>query len=84
MQYICKYCGKTVVHDYGLGGVGYLPSLIDHLILVHRDKLEEIGAIYLSDIPNECYIKKMEERTVGRRSAKKAKENGEIMYSNIV
>lgn len=58
MQYICKYCGKTVVHDYGLGGVGYLPSLIDHLILVHRDKLEEIGAIYLSDIPNECYIKK--------------------------
>lgn len=84
MQYICKYCGKTVVRDYGLGGLGYLPSLIDHLILSHRNKLEELGSIYLSDIPNECYIKKMEEKTVGRGSTKKAKENVEIMHSNIV
>lgn len=54
--FVCKYCGKTITVNSNLEGKGSsLVALVDHIIIQHRDKIEEIGAIYLSDIPKECY-----------------------------
>ena len=54
-QYICKYCGQAVMKDYDYPSINTLPYLVDHLILKHNSKMEEIGSIYLSDIPKRCY-----------------------------
>lgn len=54
--FVCKYCGKAITVNSNLEGKGSsLVALVDHIIIQHRDKIEEIGAIYLSDIPKECY-----------------------------
>ena len=58
---VCKFCGKVIMVDKRFDDRGSsLVSLVDHIIINHRDKIEEIGAIYLSDIPKECYELKEE------------------------
>lgn len=52
---VCKYCGKVITTTSNEGKGSSLVALVDHIIIQHRDKIEEIGAIYLSDIPKECY-----------------------------
>ena len=60
-QLICKYCGKAVTVSSNHTDRGSsLVTLVDHIIIQHRDKIDEIGAIYLSDIPKECYTVKEE------------------------
>ena len=54
-SYICKYCEKAIPKRDTLNDRVYL---IDHLLMCHKDKLEEFGGIYLNDIPKECYILK--------------------------
>lgn len=71
-KYICKYCNKTVVNDYGFDSHDNLVTLIDHLILCHRDRLEELGGIYLNDIPKRCYI--LEVNACGGSKAEDKKE----------
>lgn len=61
-QLICNYCGKAVTISSNHANKGSsLVTLVDHIIIQHRDKINEIGAIYLSDIPKECYKVKEEQ-----------------------
>ena len=53
--YICKYCGRrTTLFSYD--HTANLVSLIDHIVIKHQENIPEIGGIYLSDIPKECFI----------------------------
>ena len=85
-DYVCKFCGRTIVTEYGVRRINFLPTLIDHLIIRHRDKLDEIGSIYLSDIPVTCYEIKTEEMKYGNMptgsSAKTGSENS-FMYTDF-
>lgn len=54
--YECKYCGRVVVRSTENTVKSHLPELVDHLMLKHYSKGDEIGSIYLSDIPKQCYV----------------------------
>ena len=71
-KYICKYCNKIVVNNRAVLDSYNLVALIDHLILCHRDRLEELGGIYLNDIPKKCYI--LEVNAYGGSKAEDKKE----------
>lgn len=53
--YICKYCGRTITL-FTYNRTSNLVSLVDHVMIKHCDKIPEIGGIYLSDIPKECFV----------------------------
>ena len=77
--YICKYCNKAVLTDYELTrSLNNKLVLIDHLMLRHRNKLDEFGSIYLNDIPQQCYI--LEVGTNGRKNTTEPS----VLRSNLV
>ena len=53
--YICKYCGRKITL-FSYNRTANLVSLIDHIVIKHQENIPEIGGIYLSDIPKECFM----------------------------
>ena len=78
-NYICKYCNKIVLTDYELTrSLNNKLILIDHLMLRHRNKLDEFGSIYLNDIPQQCYILE-----VGENGRKNTAESP-VLHSDFI
>lgn len=81
-EYVCKFCGRVIVTDYGVKSINFLPTLIDHLMIRHRDKLDEIGGVYLSDIPKVCYTMKTEDISNGVVRSKNKPEDS-FLYTDF-
>ena len=67
-KYTCKYCGKIIATDFITDRLNATSRMIDHLILRHKDKIAELGSIYLNDIPKKCYIAEVIENSGGTKT----------------
>ena len=63
-KYKCKYCDRT----FTLPQINYMLTLVDHIIIKHRDIIPELEGIYLQDIPTKCFTIESEDKEIEQRN----------------